>query len=82
MPPSSSSQQHAIFPSWNSGGWISQQSEEEVMTQVGVIAQLAVKPTADKTQVSHVSPTVPQHRQQDIHTPLTSLCSHVQSGAM
>lgn len=47
MPSSSSSQQHGIFPSWNSGRWIPQQSEEEVMTQVGVIAQLAVEPTAD-----------------------------------
>lgn len=34
-------------PAGAGGRWIPQQSEEEVMTQEGVIAQLAVKPTAD-----------------------------------
>lgn len=49
MLPASSSQQHGIFPSWNSGRWIPQQSEEEVMTQV------AVKPTADNQSFTCVS---------------------------
>ncbi|CAB1453793.1 unnamed protein product [Pleuronectes platessa] len=60
LPSSSSpSQQHGIFPSWNSGRRIPQQSEEEVMTQEGVIAQLAVKPQQRMTRVRDIQDTPP-----------------------
>lgn len=69
MPPPSSSQQHGIFPSWDSERWIPQQSVEEVMTQEGVIAQLAVKLTADNPSFTFLQP---QHRQEEICFPLSA----------
>ena len=59
-----------IPPSWNSGSRIPQQSEEEVMTQEGVIAQLAVK-TGSRRPKFHMF-LLPQHRQQEICFPLTA----------